>query len=592
MPKSKKTTYNLNKITQERKSAIRLLYHQFSRYKKALLAIVFFIIVYTTGEALLPKIIEYAINTNIAQGDSSGLLKTSLILAIAAIVAVIAKYFQSLVTGRISAQVLFNLREDIFVKLQSLPVEFFSENQSGDIIQRITENVSAIDRFLSQGLMRGLDLVFALLATFFFMYYTNWKIALLSTIGVVLVLIFLLIQGRFLQKQTKKSLNIEGNMSSFIEESFASHEVIVTYNQEKTWQSLFQKINDKYYQSRAKIAQISGLADSFVSTSSTVAVLATIIFSLNLYARGQILSGSVILFYNYASTVFRKMHGVSNIWQNIQDGIASAGRIQEILQLKTNILEKTKPYNPPLAKIKGQVEFKNLSFAYANDETVLENLNFKIDPGKTVAIVGPTGAGKTTFVNLIARLYDPQKGGVFVDGVNVKNWQLDKLRSQIGYLTQDTFLFEDTIINNLRYNNPRISPKEAIETFNTLASPRFIKSLPHGLDTQLKADGQNLSAGQRQIVALARIVLRKPKILILDEATSKIDTKSEKMIQKAIEKSTKGVTSFIVAHRLSTIFKADHILVIRDKSIIESGSHQELIKLKGEYYEMYSRFVE
>ncbi|KUK84158.1 MAG: ABC transporter, ATP-binding/permease protein [Microgenomates bacterium 39_6] len=592
MPKNKKTIYNLNEIAEERKSAIRLLYRQLFRYKKAFLAIIFFAIIYATGEALLPKIIEYAVNTNITSRDYSGLIKTSLILAAAALIAVIAKYFQSLITGRVSAKVLFNLREDVFTKLQSLPIEFFAENQSGDIIQRITENVSAIDRFLSQGLMRGLDLVFTLSATFFFMYYTNWQIALLSTVGVILVLIFLLIQGRFLQKQTKKSLNIEGNMSSFVAESFASHEVIVTYNQEKTWQSLFQKTNDHYYQSRAKIAQISGLADSFISLLSTVVVLATIIFSLNLYSQGQILSGSIILFYSYAYTVFRKMNGVSNIWQNVQDGIAAAGRIQEVLQLKSNILEISQPYNPPINKIKGEVEFKNLSFAYPNGETVLENLNFKIAPGKTVAIVGPTGAGKTTFVNLIARLYDPQEGGVFVDGVNVKNWQLDKLRSQIGYLTQDTFLFEDTIINNLRYNNPRVSETEATQTLNALASPQFIKSLPQGLKTKLEADGQNLSAGQRQIIALARIVLRKPKILILDEATSKIDTKSEKMIQKAMEKSTRGVTSFIVAHRLSTIFNADHILLIRDKSIIESGSHQELIKLKGEYYEMYSRFVE
>jgi ATP-binding cassette subfamily B protein len=225
------------------------------------------------------------------------------------------------------------------------------------------------------------------------------------------------------------------------------------------------------------------------------------------------------------------------------------------------------------------------------NEKVLSDVNFTVDTGQTIAIVGPTGAGKTTFVNLIARLYDTDNGNILIDGKDIKEWDLDILRKNIGYLIQDTFLFEDTILNNLKYNNPKVTEEEALEVFKELGVDSFVKSLPDGLNTQISSESNEISAGQRQLIALARILLRKPKILILDEATARIDTKSEKMLQSAIEKACKGKTTFIIAHRLSTIFNADQIILIKDNTILEKGTHKELLALKGLYFEMYSRFV-
>lgn len=273
-----------------------------------------------------------------------------------------------------------------------------------------------------------------------------------------------------------------------------------------------------------------------------------------------------------------------------QNGIVSANRISVVLKLDSNIKNCNDPHSPENASIKGDIEFSHVSFSYNGKKDVLESIDLKIDAGKSVAIVGPTGTGKTTFVNLIARLYDVDDGSILLDGVDVKNWDIGKLRNQIGYLIQDTFLFEDTIMNNLRYSNPDITEEDARNMFIELGAERLITELPMGLNTMLQSEGKNLSSGQRQIIALARVLLRKPKVLILDEATSQIDTKSEKVIQKAIERSVKGKTSFIIAHRLSTIFNADLIVLIQDCAILEKGTHDELMKLRGKYFEMYSKF--
>jgi ATP-binding cassette subfamily B protein len=306
-------------------------------------------------------------------------------------------------------------------------------------------------------------------------------------------------------------------------------------------------------------------------------------------SQGILTLGTVVLFNTYTQSLFRSLEGVSRIWQTIKTGIESGSRLDEILKLENDITQPTNAFSP--SGFRGDIEFRDVDFGYKEDEIVLSDVDFTAEAGKTVAIVGPTGGGKTTFVNLIARLYDVNNGAIFVDGKNVKDWDLDILRKNIGYLIQDTFLFEDTILNNLRYNNEEITEEEALNMFDFLGAGNLITKLPKGLNTKISSEGDNLSSGQRQIIALARILLRNPKILILDEATARIDTKSEKMLQKAIEKASEGKTTFIIAHRLSTIFNADKIILIKDNTILEQGSHEELIKKKGFYSEMYSKFV-
>jgi ATP-binding cassette subfamily B protein len=315
----------------------------------------------------------------------------------------------------------------------------------------------------------------------------------------------------------------------------------------------------------------------------------TLIYSLNLLTLNQTTLGGVILFNLYSQQIFRNLDRVSYIWRNVKTGLAAAARINNILRLESNIQNPENPYIPE--KIEGEVEFIDVDFGYNGDDAVLKDVDFVAYPGKTIAIVGPTGGGKTTFVNLIARLYDVRNGQIKVDGVDVKRWDLNTLRESIGYLIQDTFLFEDTILNNLKYDNPKVTEKSAMEMFKFLGVEKFIKSQPKGLNTVVDSDGTGISSGQRQIIALARILLRDPKILILDEATARIDTKSEKLLQKAIEKAVEGKTTFVIAHRLSTIFNANHIILIKDNTILEQGNHEQLIEKKGFYYEMYSKFI-
>ncbi|KKQ14813.1 MAG: AbcB [candidate division WS6 bacterium GW2011_GWF1_36_8] len=287
--------------------------------------------------------------------------------------------------------------------------------------------------------------------------------------------------------------------------------------------------------------------------------------------------------------LLQKIVDIAEIWRIIKTGMASAERLSDVMELESDISTPTLPYTPKV--VTGSVEFKDVDFAYVENEKVLSDVNFKVDAGQTIAIVGPTGAGKTTFVNLIARLYDTDNGNIYIDGKDIKEWDLKALRKNIGYLIQDTFLFEDTILNNLKYNNPGVTTEQALQVFKDLGTESFITSLPESLETKISTESSEISAGQRQIIALARILLRNPKILILDEATARIDTKSEKMLQNAIEKACEGKTTFIIAHRLSTIFNADQIILIKDNTILEKGSHKELLALKGLYFEMYSRFV-
>jgi ABC-type multidrug transport system fused ATPase/permease subunit len=483
---------------------------------------------------------------------------------------------------------LFNIRQEVFKKIQELPIQFFSDNQTGDLIQRLTGNVEALNRFFSQGLVQIFNIVFSLSTILIAMYLLDWRIASISLLATTVVILFIIVQGKFLEKPIKQSLEKEGLVSAKVQESMDGFVAIKSANQQRNWNKQFKKLTDKYYQLSKKVAAISSTADTFLASMTVITVGATLIYSLNLMSSNEITLGTVILFTLYSQQIFRTLNRVSYIWRNVKTGLAAASRLDVILNLQSNIKNPLNPYKPK--KIDGEIEFIDVDFGYNGNDIVLKDVNFVAYPGKTIAIVGPTGGGKTTFVNLIARLYDVKNGQIKVDGVDVKKWDLNTLRENIGYLIQDTFLFEDTILNNLKYDNPSVTEKDAIDMFKFLGVESFIKSQSKGLDTVIDSDGTGISSGQRQIIALARILLRDPKILILDEATARIDTKSEKLLQTAIEKAMKGKTTFVIAHRLSTIFNANHIILIKNNTILEQGNHEQLMAKKGFYYEMYSKF--
>jgi ATP-binding cassette subfamily B protein len=583
--------YNLNKREDvNTRKGLKLLVSHFKPYLPLFTLVLFSLLITNVlSTIVIPKLAQIAIDENILKGDIPGLINILIYILGTLIFTTIGHYIRVRSTGKLSQQVLFNIRAQVFKKIQELPTQFVSDNQTGDVIQRLTGNVEALNTFFSEGFVRMMQLTFSLVSVLVAMYILDWRIATISLIATVITLLFIALQGKFLEKPIKESLSKEGFVSAKVQETLDGFVPIQSANQKENWGKQFTKLTDEYYEISKKVAAISSTADTFLTFMNVITVVVTLLYSLNLMTTSSLTIGSIILFNLYAQQIFRNLDRVSYIWRNVKTGLAASARLNEILKLESNITNPKNPYSPK--EINGEVEFIDVDFGYNGDDVVLKDVNFVAYPGKTIAIVGPTGGGKTTFVNLIARLYDVKNGKITVDGVDVKKWNLDTLRESIGYLIQDTFLFEDTILNNLKYDNPDVTEKDAMNMFKFLGVESFINSLSKGLDTKIDSEGTGLSSGQRQIIALARILLRDPKILILDEATARIDTKSEKLLQTAIEKAVEGKTTFVIAHRLSTIFNANHIILIKENTILEQGNHKQLIDKKGFYYEMYSKFV-
>lgn len=541
------------------------------------------------GNAYLPRLLKYAIDVNITNLDLSGLTQTTLLFVGLAIIYLILSYIRLFFTGKLGQKILFNIRRELFNKIQTMPSKFFSDNQSGDIIQRLTGNVDTLGSFFSEGIIRLLDIVFSVVIILVSIFVQNNIIGFIALGGALVMILYIVIQGRFMEKPISESLRKEGDMSANVQESLDGFVAIQSTNQQQSWTRGFQKKTDTYFTTMKKVSFLAALSKAILTFFGVLAVGTLLVTSLHLYQRQIITIGTIVLILSYTQDLMQKVTSISEIWRTIKTGLASSERLSDVMELENDISTIALPYKPKT--VSGDIKFEDVDFSYVENEKVLSDINFHVDAGQTIAIVGPTGAGKTTFVNLIARLYDTDNGKIYLDGKDIKEWDLEILRKNIGYLIQDTFLFEDTILNNLKYNNPKITEEQALEVFKDLGVSSFVKSLPDGLNTQISAESNEISAGQRQLIALARILLRKPKILILDEATARIDTKSEKMLQGAIEKACAGKTTFIIAHRLSTIFNADQIILIKDNTILEKGNHKELLSLKGLYFEMYSRFV-
>lgn len=541
------------------------------------------------GSYFIPKLTKYAIDVNMGNKDINGLIHTTIIFIALVIIYLILSYIRIYFLGKLGQTILFDIRQDLFEKIQKLPNKFFSDNQSGDIIQRLTGNVDSISSFFNEGVMRFLDITFSLVIIMISLFVQNTTIGLISVGGAFVMILFVIIQGRVMEHPLSESLRKEGIMSATVQESLDGFVAIQVTNQQSNWIKKFEKKSQDYYSVMKKVSLLSAISKAGLTALGVILVGVILFVSLNLFKLQIITIGTVILILSYTEDILSKTSGIAEIWRNIKTGIASAQRLSDVMDLHTDILNKENAFKPK--EIKGDIDFEDVDFSYVQDEKVLSDVNFSVKAGQTIAVVGPTGAGKTTFVNLIARLYDADNGHIYIDHEDIRNWDLDTLRQNIGYLIQDTFLFEDTILNNLKYNNKKVTEDTALKMFKTLGAESFIQSLPNGLNTIISTENTDISAGQKQIIALARILLRDPKILILDEATARVDTKSEKMLQKAISIACKGKTTFIIAHRLSTIFNADQIILIKDNTILEKGTHTELLNLKGFYYEMYSRFV-
>jgi len=487
--------------------------------------------------------------------------------------------------------VLRNMREEVFRHIHRLSLGYYAKNEAGDIMSRITNDMDTLQQAMNFALLQVLGGVLLIVWIIYKMLTLNLAYALISMTVVPLMILATLWFSAQARKAFRKTRQEIGNVNANLQESISGVREVQAFAREDANIENFRVSNAANRDANIRaVAYTSALAPTLEALGYVAIAIVVGVGGVYLL-RGQTLGGNLVslglmvTFLGYVQRFNQPIQQVSVLWTNIQSAIAGAERIFGLLDEEPGILEAPNPVE--MGQIQGRVEFKDVTLEYNPGELVLKGVNLSAQPGQTVAIVGPTGAGKTTIINLIPRFYDAKSGSVSIDGVNVRDMRLDSLRKQIGIVLQDSFLFSDTVMNNIRFGRPEASDEEVMAAAQLAHADDFINSLSEGYQTILGERGGGLSQGQRQLLAIARAALANPRILILDEATSSVDTRTERQIQAALEVLLKGRTSFVIAHRLSTIRNADQVLVLQDGVISERGTHTELLDKRGAYYDLY-----
>lgn len=569
---------------QKMKTLLRLLKYLLNY--KGLIACVLFVMFFSVGISTInPLLVERAINVHIKENDVEGLT----ILAITAIILNVIYFFlvkiRMYLMAKMSNDVVVKIRSDLFKHIQTLSFSFFDSRPTGKILARLMGDVNSLKNVLSQCVTTFLPNLVTIIAVVVVMFVKNVRLALASVVSVPLLMAGLwFIQNksrtRWQNFRTKSS-----NLNAFVHEDVSGMRVVQSFNAETETRNTFDGSLKEYFTSFKKAVLYADAFNSVTEFSWGIATICLYYTAAKLMGGETIEAGTLIAFGTYISMFWQPIQGLGSFYNQVVTNITAAERIFEIMDTKPEIVDK--PDASVMPEIEGSVEFKNVSFAYDEATKVLENVSFKIKPGETIALVGATGAGKTTIVNLISRFYNVTLGNIYIDGHDIEDVTIESLRSQMGVMTQDNFLFTGTIRDNIKYGKLDATDDEMISAAKAVGAHDFIMKLEKGYDTEIKERGAGLSIGQRQLLAFARTMVSLPKILILDEATSSIDTKTELLVQKGIETLLEGRTSFVIAHRLSTIQKADRIFVIENGGIMESGTAAELMAKKGRYYELY-----
>ncbi len=489
------------------------------------------------------------------------------------------------VMATLGQNVLYALREQIFAKIQSLSLSFFDEHEAGDLMSRLTNDTDVINRVLGMGLTRFVSSFLTLAGILIAMLALNWRLALVSfTVLPAMVLSTVFFSGR-VRRAFRVTRRTIGGVSAELEENIAGIRVAQAFGREEANVEAFRQVSAANRDANVAAQSITAAFAPTLDVLGTIGVAIVVGFGGYLALNGLATIGIIVAFVQYVSRFFEPVRAIAMIWANLQSAIAGAERIFELLDTPPAIADAPNAIDLPV--MEGRIVFEDVCFEYKPGEPVLEDVNLVAEPGQTVALVGPTGTGKTTVINLIGRFYDVCGGRVTVDGNDVRTVSQASLRRQLGIVLQDTFLFADTVMENIRYGRLDASDEEVIEAAKLAKAHDFITRLPQGYHTQLTEGATNLSQGQRQLVSIARAVLANPRILILDEATSSVDTRTELLIQSALRDLLQGRTSFVIAHRLSTIRDADQVIFIQDGRIAERGTHEELLAHGGLYHDLY-----
>jgi ATP-binding cassette subfamily B protein len=548
-------------------------------------------------EAIRPWFTKHAVDVNIAQRDMHGLLITAVLFLAVLIVRGVVQYLNTYLTQWIGQRTIYDLRMQLFEHLQSLGLKFFDRNPIGRLITRVTNDIEVLNEMFSSGIVMVFSDVFTIIGILYFMFSMSWQLAFVS-----LSVLPLLFYGTFLfrkkAREAYREVRIQiARINAFMQEHITGMVVDQIFNREKKSFNKFEKINKAHRDANINSIFYYALFYPGVELIGALAVGLIVWYAGANALAGAITLGTVMAFLQFNEMFWRPIRDLSEKYNIMQTAMASSERVFRLLDDRTIIPEPVSPI--PLPTVRGEIEFRNVWFAYNDTQYVLRDVSFKIAPGETIAIVGATGAGKSSTINLLSRFYDINKGQILIDGVDIRSVRTDELRKHIAVVLQDVFLFAGDIKSNITLGDDSIPLEQVKSAAETVGADRFIERLPSGYDTEVKERGATLSVGQKQLISFARALAYDPRILILDEATSSVDTETELLIQAAIKRLLRGRTSIVIAHRLSTIQSADKIIVLHKGEIREVGTHQQLLALGGIYYKLYqlqykdqeSRFV-
>lgn len=554
-------------------------------YRKYVIAAILLNVVVAAIGPVRPYLTKIAVDEHIVNSNYNGLLIISILLLASLIIQSVIQYFLTYYTQYLGQKTIFDLRMQIFRHIQNLALRFFDKTPIGRLVTRATNDVESLNELFSSGIVMVFSDVFIIIWILAFMFLMDMPLTLV-TLSVLPVLIY----GTFLFRRKVRDSYRDvryhlARLNSYMQEHITGMNVVQIFNKQKDELKKFSNINSDYREANVKSIFYYAIFYPGVEFLSAIAIGLIIWYGGGEIMQNTLTLGVLFAFIQYTEMFFRPIRDLSEKYNIMQTAMASSERIFKLLDNKTFI---TNPDNPKrLEKVKGEIEFNNVWFAYNDEDYILKNISFKINPGETVAIVGATGAGKSSIINILSRFYDINKGSILIDGIDIRELDKRDLRKHISMVLQDVFLFSGTINSNISMNNDSIPNEKIIESARTVGADRFIANLPNKFDEAVKERGATLSVGQKQLISFARALAYNPQILILDEATSSVDTETEILIQEAIHKLLVGRTAIVIAHRLSTIQNADKIIVLHKGEIRETGTHQELLAKRGIYFKLY-----
>ncbi len=590
-----------NKPTLEKaknvRETLKRVWGYLKKYKLKLLLVVLFIILSITfntlSSLLLTPIIDDYIVPLIKNYDSvylTLLIKQIILLISCALLASLATYMQYKTMVKIAQNVVKDMRTDLYNKLILLPIKYFDTHKDGELMSRIINDIDNVSTCLNSSIDQIISAILNMIVTLVVMFTINTKLTLISIISVPILFIVSIFIMTLTNKHFEKQQKSLGELNGFIEEYISGEKVVKAFNKEEDVIDKFKVYNENLRKDGFKAQAYGAVVMPIMGSINNISTAVIAIISGIMAIKGKITIGSITSFNKFSRQFTNPINEIGQQVSVIEAGLAGAERVFEIIDEEIEFKDSVNL--PNIENVKGNISFKHVNFGYDKDKLILKDINLDVKQGEMIAIVGPTGAGKTTIINLLTRFYDPTSGDIFIDGINIKDINYYSLRENLGIVLQDTVLFSESTLDNIKFGKLNATREEVINAGVLANADSFITKLKDKYDTVLNEDVTDISIGQKQLLNIARVILNDPKILILDEATSNVDTRTELKINEAMKKLLHGRTSFVIAHRLSTIREADRIIVINDGRIVEQGNHKQLLEEKGIYYKMYTGMFE